>query len=118
MINNVADSKATAMCNGRIVINSDSSKADASLSNKNLSLGDYVTFNAKPELEIYNDDVSCSHGATISQLSESELFYLTSRGVHPAQAKNMMARGFLNNAVSGPLQENSIQKLESYFAKI
>jgi len=118
IINNVADSGATATCNGRIVINNGSSKADASLSNKNLSLGDNVTFNAKPELEIYNDDVSCSHGATISRLSESELFYLTSRGVHPAQAKNMMARGFLNNAVSGALEEDSIQRLESFFAKI
>jgi len=118
MINNVADSGATATSNGRIVINNGSSKADASLSNKNLSLGDNVTFNAKPELEIYNDDVSCSHGTTISQLSESELFYLTSRGVPPSQAKNMMARGFLNNAVSGALEEDSIQRLESYFAKI
>ena len=118
VINNVADSKATATCNGRIVIDNGSSKADASLSNKNLALGDNVTFNAKPELEIYNDDVSCSHGATISQLSESELFYLTSRGVHPARAKNMMARGFLNEAISGALQEISTHRLESFFPKI
>ena len=118
VINNVADSNATATCNGRIVIDNGSSKADASLSNKNLALGDNVTFNAKPELEIYNDDVSCSHGATISQLSESELFYFTSRGVHPARAKNMMARGFLNDAVSGALQENSTHRLESFFPKI
>lgn len=114
-INNVGDTKSSATCNGRILIEKEASKASAALSNQNLSLGKNVTFNAKPELEIYNDDVTCSHGATIGQLSDSELFYLTSRGIDPENAKTMMARGFLNKALDGPLAQESNQHFDQLF---
>ena len=115
-IHNVGDSQSTATCNGRILIEKQASRTNAALSNKNLSLGDNVTFNAKPELEIYNDDVTCSHGATIGQLSDSELFYLTSRGIGPANAKRLVARGFLNKALDGPLEEKSTQHFKQFFS--
>jgi len=115
-INNVGDTKSTATCNGRILIEAPASKANAALSNRNLSLGQHVTFNAKPELEIYNDDVTCSHGATIGQLSDLELFYLNSRGIDPENAKTMMARGFLNKALAGPLEQGSNQHFDRLFS--
>ena len=65
--------------NGRIHIHDGASGTDAQLSNKNLGMGDNATINTKPELEIYTDDVSCSHGATVGTLSQEALFYLTSR---------------------------------------
>ena len=115
-INNVGDTKSTATCNGRILIEAQAGKANAALSNQNLSLGQHVTFNTKPELEIYNDDVTCSHGATIGQLSDLELFYLNSRGVDPESAKTMMARGFLNKVLGGPLEQESNQYFDRLFS--
>ena len=108
LINNVGDAKSKITCNGRILIEKHASKSEASLSNKNLALGDDVTINSKPELEIYNDDVKCSHGSTIGQLSESELFYLTSRSIDPKKARTMIARGFLKNIVDGPIGEKTM----------
>ena len=75
-----------------------------------------MTFNAKPELEIYNDDVTCSHGATIGQLSDSELFYLASRGIDPESAKTMMAKGFLSKALDGPLAQESNRHFDQLFS--
>ena len=115
-INNVGDTKSSATCNGRILIEKEASKASAALSNQNLSLGKGVTFNAKPELEIYNDDVTCSHGATIGQLSDSELFYLSSRGIDPESAKTMMAKGFLSKALDGPLAQESNRHFDQLFS--
>ena len=118
IVRGVLGGNSTGVFQGKVRVAPDAQNTDGQQMSRAILLSENATANAKPELEIYNDDVSCSHGATISQLSESELFYLTSRGVHPARAKNMMARGFLNEAISGALQEISTHRLESFFPKI
>lgn len=91
----IADS-AQAIFNGRIYIHPDAQKTLAELSNKNLLTSNKAEINTKPELEIYADDVKCAHGATVSQLNATALYYLQSRGVSRAEAEVMMSFGFIN----------------------
>ncbi|MBA3980551.1 MAG: Fe-S cluster assembly protein SufD, partial [Alcanivorax sp.] len=79
----------------------------AELSNKNLLLTDGAEVNTKPELEIYNDDVKCSHGTTCGQLDAQGLFYLRSRGVPQEEAKRMLAFGFVNELL-GALPDTAV----------
>ena len=107
-IHNIGADKATVVCNGRIHIHPGASKSDADLSNRNLALGANTTINAKPELEIYTDDVQCSHGATVGQLSEDQIFYSTSRGISPREARRLLSKGFLLEGIGGPHREAAI----------
>ena len=91
----IADS-AQAIFNGRIYIHQDAQKTLAELSNKNLLTSAKAEINTKPELEIYADDVKCAHGATVSQLNATALYYLQSRGVSRTEAEVMMSFGFIN----------------------
>ena len=91
----IADS-AQAIFNGRIYIHKDAQKTLAELSNKNLLTSNKAEINTKPELEIYADDVKCAHGATVSQLNDTALYYLQSRGVSRNEAEVMMSFGFIN----------------------
>jgi Fe-S cluster assembly protein SufD len=91
--------EATAVFNGRIHIHRDAQKTSAQLSNRNLLTSARAEVNTKPELEIYADDVQCSHGATVAQLDEMSLHYLRSRGVSRAQAQVMLSVGFINEVV-------------------
>jgi Fe-S cluster assembly protein SufD len=88
--------KAKAVFNGRIHIHPDAQKTLAELSNRNLLTSNTAEIDTKPELEIYADDVRCAHGATISQLDETALYYLQSRGISPGQARVMLSFGFIN----------------------
>ncbi len=85
-----------AVFNGRIHIHPDAQKTVADLSNKNLLTSHDAEIDTKPELEIYADDVKCSHGATIAQLDEKALYYLQSRGVDRQRAEIMLSFGFIN----------------------
>jgi Fe-S cluster assembly protein SufD len=91
----IADS-AQAIFNGRIYIHPLAQKTLAQLSNKNLLTSNKAEVNTKPELEIYADDVKCAHGATISQLNSTALYYLQSRGISRSEAEVMMSFGFIN----------------------
>ncbi|HAL42228.1 MAG TPA: hypothetical protein DCP57_07260 [Gammaproteobacteria bacterium] len=91
--------------NSRIHIHPNARGSAAILSNKNLGLGQSATINTKPELEIYNDDVQCAHGATIGRLSDDEMFYFTSRGIASPEATALLSRGFLNQCIQGALAE-------------
>lgn len=91
----IADS-SQAIFNGRIYIHKDAQKTLAELSNKNLLTSHKAEVFTKPELEIYADDVKCAHGATVSQLNATALYYLQSRGVSRAEAEVMMSFGFIN----------------------
>lgn len=91
----IADS-AQAIFNGRIYIHPLAQKTLAELSNKNLLTSNKAEVNTKPELEIYADDVKCAHGATISQLNSTALYYLQSRGVARSEAEVMLSFGFIN----------------------
>lgn len=87
---------AQAVFNGRIHILPDAQKTLAELSNKNLLTSPRAQVNTKPELEIYADDVKCAHGATVSQLSATAMYYLQSRGLSRKEAEVMMSFGFIN----------------------
>jgi Fe-S cluster assembly protein SufD len=91
----IADS-AQAIFNGRIYIHKDAQKTLAELSNKNLLTSNKAEIYTKPELEIYADDVKCAHGATVSQLNATAIYYLQSRGVSRTEAEVMMSFGFIN----------------------
>lgn len=90
---------ARAVFNGRIHIHPDAQKTLAQLSNKNLLTSDKAEVDTKPELEIYADDVQCAHGATVAQLDDTAVYYLTSRGVSRKEAEVMLSFGFINELV-------------------
>ncbi|MFO7603977.1 MAG: Fe-S cluster assembly protein SufD [Gammaproteobacteria bacterium] len=83
-----------AVFDGRIVVSQDAQKTDAHLSNHNLLLSREGEVDTKPQLEIYADDVKCSHGTTVGQLEPEQLFYLRSRGINRADAMKMLCHGF------------------------
>ncbi|MFP4154992.1 MAG: Fe-S cluster assembly protein SufD [Halothiobacillaceae bacterium] len=90
----IADDHGRAVFKGRILVARDAQKIEAYQSSANLLLSDQAEVDAKPELEIYADDVKCSHGATIGQLDEEALYYLQSRGMPRTQAREMLIFGF------------------------
>lgn len=96
----VADT-AKAVFNGRIHIHPHAQKTLAEMSNRNLLTSPRAEVNTKPELEIYADDVRCAHGATVSQLNDEALFYLTSRGISVAEARVLLSFGFVNELIEG-----------------
>ncbi|MBL4656504.1 MAG: Fe-S cluster assembly protein SufD [Flavobacteriales bacterium] len=88
------DDDASGIFNGRVWVHQDAQRTNAFQSNKNILLSDNATMNTKPELEIYADDVKCSHGATIGQVDPEALFYLQSRGIPKQKAMAMLLQGF------------------------
>lgn len=86
--------------NGKVVVHKGAQKADAALSNKNLLLSKHAEVNTKPELEIYADDVACSHAATVSQLDENLLFYLRSRGIERRVALALLTYAFADDVIA------------------
>lgn len=95
----LAGEKGKAILNGRIHIHEGASGTLADLNNRNLLLNPGAEIYTKPELEIYNDDVKCAHGATVGQLDAEQQFYLQSRGIELAEAKRMLSLGFVNELV-------------------
>lgn len=91
--------KGTSVFNGKVYVKQDAQRTRAYQSNANILLGDDAKVYTKPELEIYADDVKCSHGCTIGRLDEKGLFYLRSRGVSEAEARKLMAHAFITEAV-------------------
>lgn len=85
--------------NGRILVRQDAQKTTALQANKNILLSDTVQVKSKPQLEIYADDVKCTHGATIGQLNQDELFYMQARGINKDSARLLLISGFLNEVV-------------------
>jgi Fe-S cluster assembly protein SufD len=93
------DEKARGVFQGRIVVHRDAQQTDGHQLNKTLLLDRNAEMDTKPELEIYADDVKCSHGATIGELDDMALFYLQARGIDAATARDMLVSAFLNEAV-------------------
>jgi len=87
--------KATGVFNGKVLVRQEAQKTNAFQSNKNILLTDNASINSKPELEIYADDVKCSHGSTTGQLDPQAYFYLLSRGIDPEQANTLLIQAFL-----------------------
>jgi Fe-S cluster assembly protein SufD len=92
--------RGTGIFNGKILVRQDAQRINAYQSNMNILLSDDATINTKPELEIYADDVKCSHGATSGSLDEEQLFYLISRGIEPETARNMLLNAFAGDILS------------------
>ncbi len=110
-IHNIVANGGKCTFNGRIHIHEGAAGTDAQLSNKNLGMGEHATINTKPELEIYTDDVSCSHGATVGTISQDALFYLTSRGIDRTAAEALLSQGFLRQCINGPLADQALTAL-------
>jgi len=95
----VIDGKATAVFNGKVFVRKDSQKINAFQSNANVLLSENATVNSKPELEIYADDVKCSHGSTTGQLDEEAVFYLRARGISERSARQLMVSAFIGDVL-------------------
>jgi len=95
----ILDGKAHAVFNGRIIVRKDAQKTDSKQTNKNLVLSDDAVVDTKPELQIFADDVRCTHGATIGQLDAEALFYLQSRGIGKSQARSLLTYAFAQDVV-------------------
>ena len=109
------DGKAHGVFNGKIYVRQDAQKTDAKQTNQTLLLSDDATINTKPQLEIYADDVKCTHGATVGQLDADALFYLRARGLGAAEARSLLTFAFANDVIGrikvAPLRERLEQVL-------
>lgn len=92
--NGILDDQSHGVFHGRIVVHKDAQKTDAKQTNRNLLLSDDAQIDSKPQLEIYADDVKCTHGATTGQIDEGALFYLRSRGISEIEARQLLLTGF------------------------
>jgi Fe-S cluster assembly protein SufD len=105
----VLDDKSTGAFNGRILVNPNAQGTVAYQKNNNILMTDDAKMDTKPQLEIYADDVKCSHGATVGQLDENALFYLQSRGINKREARLMLMFGFAHEVIQNikiePLRE-------------
>ena len=99
LIKSVLDSSSKAVYQGKIYVDKDAQKTDGYQLSKAILLNEKSEFNAKPELEIYADDVKCSHGSASGSLNEDSIFYLRSRGLSYKEAKNLLIKGFLLDVI-------------------
>jgi len=97
--NGILDDQAHGVFHGRIIVHKDAQKTDAKQTNRNLLLSDDARIDTKPQLEIYADDVKCTHGATIGQIEENALFYLRSRGIDEISARKLLLLAFANECL-------------------
>ena len=111
--------RAHGVFNGKIFVRQDAQKTNAKQTNRNLVLSEHALINTKPQLEIFADDVKCTHGATVGQLNDEALFYLRSRGIGAALARRMLVRAFANDAVEritlAPVRAHLEQLLTGWF---
>jgi Fe-S cluster assembly protein SufD len=92
--NGILDQRAHGVFHGRIIVHKDAQKTDAKQTNRNLLLADDAQIDTKPQLEIYADDVKCTHGATIGQIEDNALFYLRARGIGEVEARRLLLEAF------------------------
>jgi len=102
---------------GKVIVRPDAQKTDARQSNSNLLLSDKAEINTKPQLEIYADDVKCSHGATIGRLDAEAIFYLRSRGVAEDDARAMLTRGFAAEVLSSLPEPSLAEAMSALFVE-
>ena len=95
----ILDDTSKGVFNGKIFVRRDAQKTDAKQTNKTLLLSDAATIDTKPQLEIFADDVKCTHGAAVGQLDEEQLFYLRARGIDLEAARDMLTLAFANDVI-------------------
>ncbi|SHI42200.1 Fe-S cluster assembly protein SufD [Flavobacterium terrae] len=110
----ILDGNSTGVFNGKIFVEKEAQKTDAFQQNNNILLSDKATINAKPQLEIFADDVKCSHGCTIGQLDDSAMFYMQQRGIPKKEAKALLMYAFTSEVTSSI----KIPELKAKIAKI
>ena len=99
VVKSVAKDRATAEFKGLVYVAQDAQRTDAKQLNRNIELGNGRVY-SEPQLEIYADDVKCSHGSTVGQLDEQALFYMRQRGIPQEQAERLMLEGFVGDVVA------------------
>ena len=120
--NGILDDHAHGVFHGRIVVHKDAQKTDAKQTNRNLLLSDDAQIDTKPQLEIYADDVKCTHGATIGQIEENALFYLRSRGIEEISARRLLLLAFaaecLERMKAGPARTHAENLIHQHLLTI
>jgi Fe-S cluster assembly protein SufD len=114
MYKGILTDNATGVFNGKIFVNQVAQKTNAYQSNKNILLSDNATVNTKPQLEIFADDVKCSHGCTVGRLDEEGLFYLQSRGIPEKIAMSLLLHGFADDI----LERIKLEPVRAYVDKL
>jgi Fe-S cluster assembly protein SufD len=115
----VLDGESSAVFNGKIIVRKDAQKTDSKQSNKNLLLSEKAVIDTKPALEIYADDVKCTHGATIGQIDPEAVFYLRSRGIGRQEARELLTYAFANDVLERIKYEPLRERLrEGLFARL
>lgn len=110
----IYNDRSTGVFNGKIFVEKEAQKTDAFQQNNNIVLSDRASVNAKPQLEIFADDVKCSHGCTVGQLDERAMFYMRSRGIPQKEAKALLMYAFSNEVIESiriPELKNRITKI-------
>ncbi|HLA69698.1 MAG TPA: Fe-S cluster assembly protein SufD [Bacteroidota bacterium] len=109
----ILDGKSHGVFNGKIFVRQDAQKTDAKQTNKTLLLSDEAVIDTKPQLEIFADDVKCTHGATVGQIDDEQVFYLRSRGIDRTMARDILTFAFAGDVVSRVHNEALRNQLES-----
>ena len=109
----ILDGRSRAVFNGKILVRKGAQKTNSYQENRNIILSNEAKVDTKPQLEIFADDVKCSHGATVGQLSEESMFYLRSRGIGEEQAKLLLIYAFANDVLKGIRQDEVRSHLEN-----
>ncbi|HTS74649.1 MAG TPA: Fe-S cluster assembly protein SufD [Bryobacteraceae bacterium] len=113
----ILNGSSSAVFNGKIIVRKDAQKTDAKQTNKNLVLSENATINTKPQLEIFADDVRCTHGATVGQLDPDSIFYLRSRGIGQEDARAMLIEAFAREIIDAikipELREQTLSLLKA-----
>ena len=110
--NGILDDSARAVFHGRIHVHKGADKTDAKQTNKNLLLSNNATVDTKPQLEIYADDVKCTHGATVGQMNPEQIFYLRTRGLNEEAARRMIMHAFAGEIIGRIACESVREELD------
>jgi Fe-S cluster assembly protein SufD len=117
----ILNGKARAVFNGKIHVHQDAQKTDAKQSNRCILLSDDAQVNTNPQLEIYADDVKCTHGAAVGRINEEAVFYLRSRGIDDVSARRMLIHAFANEVIEGikidPVREHLTTDLFNWLSE-
>jgi len=112
---NVVLDRAKGVFQGQIKVAQIAQKTDAKMACNTLLLSDFCDFSAKPELEIFADDVQCGHGATVTDIDKNQLFYLKARGIGEKRARSLLVKAFIVEVVEELDNEVLIEALEKQF---
>lgn len=121
IVRNIASGKASGVFQGQIRVAKEAQKTDARMACNTLLVSDEADFSAKPELEIFADDVACGHGATVAEIDEAHLFYLMSRGIPENQARALLVKAFVDEIIEEldheAISDALVAKVDEWFAK-